>query len=153
MSFLGIYGNKDEKFMADKLGKFMSFYLFVEDFNYLIVRGDKISTFLDSSDLMVIYYLFNKLANNRGLNVKWLSNADSFMVNVKSALEWAYQKKKALIFSYKPTAEAKEACKYFNSCRRKYKDSVIFSRTSTQEEQNQTYNFMENSFYVLFDLL
>lgn len=147
MGYLGIFGTKDELLISDKLGKIMWFSTSTEWFNYGIVKGSKVRTNSDSEDIMILFYLFNQLADKRDIDVKWLSYPEAFVRNVKWAIKWAGEQKDNLIFKYKPSEETKEAYNQFDIARWNYK-------LSTSEINNDIeYNLMVEKFEKLFDLL
>ena len=129
--------------LMDKLDKIVWFYYTEDSFNYLVVRGTTSKLNMDAMDIRILQHFMIKAAEEMGEETAWISDSDSFRRNIKSALSWAYNKKSALFFKYKPSDEAQEAKKKYDDAKDKYKS----------KQTDRTYNKMKKCFFEFFSLL
>ena len=127
----------------NKMNKLIWFFAENEGFNYLLVRGTKTKSNLESDDILILFHLFNKVINDKKIDYKAMTNLDYFIRQVKSAVKWSGDKKSSLLFNYKPKDEVYNIFKNF-------KLSVIDYKNNLDES---TYQNMVNWFKKLYDNL
>lgn len=129
--------------MMDRLNKIMWFSSSTEEFDYILVRGSRISTDYDAADLIILQTLLINLGNERGYNVGWIEDNKSFIRNVKWALKWANEKNNALFFKYKPSNDAFNAYYSFEHSKHAY----------IREPSDKNLDILFDEFEKLYDIL